>query len=507
MLSFRMVLTICILILSTSVLGCTNGKSPVSPGDENRGAQSFSASWELFGGDIEYNEIDFAPVLWGQDAISIWGPVGDPVLINDRHWCFAVTVEHDDNEDRIIYSILDDVDSADGGPAAYTGVLYNGGDQYEICSAKASAIYLDYEGTGADQVRLYVVCMVRDKLLPPEYPGGRIAVISNGWFTTAFPGPPFGLTAGFESLGIGLYGNFSPDIAHNYKNGDLHVVYTSILSEFPTDKSKLIYERCIGGSWKGPYRMFDEDAGHQQWIPRIAVGDGGLGYDDSVAVAYTEWSNDSTPTGIQLGAASWDAGALDPLSTAQFYHLPYDSEHPAGLPRIAMSPYSAAVQYTSIAFTQQLQDQTYQAVEVNNIRNTGNYFDYFLPIYNNNNTFGIFPSVTCHNSAGNPTVSLCYYEMTALDDWQVSYCRFNPRLLADTNPLSIMQKMYGSGENVQGILDPFDYASYLYIDTFRGSDIVAVDSGPFNQAFWVGWCDYVDDAATTVYTAFGDASQ
>jgi len=343
--------------------------------------------------------------------------------------------------------------------------------------------------------------MIKDKrAISPQWDIGIFhAMWDLGFPTIVWPCDPL-LFGGPEIEGTGsIMNDWAPDISYNYNNSDRHLVYTSWVNEFPIPRASLVYQRAkCPGPFEDPIFM-SEGVGHQQWIPRIAVGNASLPIDDVVAVAYTEWFGlTGTP---QLGAAYWSAWEEpDPV----FYHLPYDPTQPAGLPRISITPWNAPIKYVSIAFTQKTGDDTYQAMEINNIRNAGsNYLDYFWPIENKGNEFGIFPSTSCHNQHTSPKASICYYEMVGVNNWRVSYARFNPEIV---NPSPYWQYMNGAGATVYGLLEPVDFINFIQTDTFKGSEIVAVDNPPYDHAFWIAWCDFIDAEATTVYAAFGDSS-
>jgi hypothetical protein len=85
----------------------------------------------------------------------------------------------------------------------------------------------------------------------------------------------------------------------------------------------------------------------------------------------------------------------------------------------------------------------------------------------------------------------------------VTYGRYLP---SNPVPYPDWQPMTGAGGTVGGEFGPPDYVDYLFIHTLQGSDIVAIDGGSWDQAFWVAWCDYIDGDATEVYAAFGDTS-
>ena len=483
-------------------IGCSGDKAPTVPGDPARTGAYFNPSWTLF--STGYDEIDLAPLVWGQKTGSILGPTGDPVVIDGKRWCIAVTVEHLVNEDRIKYAWLDDIGSADDGPPVITGTFFPGEDNWEIQSAKVAAIYFYYDNP-LSHIEVTVACMIRPKPAEPDNPW-FIATLNAGWFEQDFPLDPFALGVLASMHGGPEPGNWSPDIAYNCRNGDMHLVWTA-WTDIQPDPAKLAYERYDrdSGLWGLTRIIFDLTNPTQQWIPRVAVGDAGVTpqpWDSVVAVVYTQWRTDPWGPGpIHVGGAYWsvfDPGVTGPV----FLHLMYDDDYAAGLPRIAITPDSSVEKYASIVFTQETADG-YQAMEVNNIRNASTYWEYFWPIEDDGNEYGIFPAVTCHITADDPMASISYFKRVSPGNWHVTYGRFNPTVLA---PNPTWQEMTGAGAVVGGELGPGDYGAYLWIHTFQGSEIVAIDGVAWDQAFWVGWCDYVDGAATTVYAAFGDTT-
>lgn len=452
--------------------------------------------------------------MYAENGLTPGVPIGDPAPIYDRRWCIAITVEHDESadEDRILYAWLDDVDSANGGPPAASGVFFNGGSDYEIQSAKVTTAYF-YSAYGPSQSRIEVAVAFMFRMKPhlPGVPWG-IACVYGLWMQSGFPDDPMGLSLEPEFHACdGHPGNWAPDIAYNYRNADFHLVWTT-WSEFDPDPPRLAYQRYrrYKGTWSQRYLLFDPNNPMQQWIPRLAVGDAGLGqapHDYVVAAVYTQSQTiGGFPGPYHVGCAYWspyDTDPTDPIENAVFFGLPYDISHAAGLPRIAITPDSCLRKYGSISFTQATEDG-YQAIEVNNIRNASTYFEYFWPIEHANNTYGIFPAVACHIvDGGDPMASVSYYEQLDPGQWQVTYGRFDPTLLA---PDPHFRTMTGPGASVSGEFGPADYGDYLQIETFQGSEIVAIDAGGWDQAFWVGWCDFIDSAATSVYAAFGDSS-
>jgi len=485
----------------TFIGGCSDEKYPVTPESPSRNISYFLDSNALFDDPLfNYDEIDLG-------ALGLSYPGGGcPAEIDGLHWCIAITVEHDADEDRILYSWLNEDQNgfAYGGQPAASGVFFGGNDpeefDFEIRAAKVAAAYLYNEQTpGNSLIEVSVVFMYRDRNPTPTRTWG-IGIAQGLWYVNDFPAEPFILPTGFRILASEVpLGNWSPDVAYNYDNGDIHVVWTKWVDDIDPDRARLACRRYIRGDNWLPTYIVTEDNPVQQWIPRIAIGDAGLGDPRQVvAVAYTRKQTNPDSPGDPLpwhvGCAYWDAFAHDPndLDTTEIFALFYDVNNEAGLPQIAVTLGDCQEKYGSIVFTQYTGDG-YQVMEINNIRNG-------FWVVNS----GILPSVTCHYLRGaDGLASISYYEPDEPGEWRVTYGRFDP--VADPpNPQWQYMTEDGDVQMVNGSFGPIDYGDYVRIHTFQGSEIVATNIGVWDQAYWVAWCDYIDSAATTVYAALGD---
>jgi hypothetical protein len=396
---------------------------------QQRSVSSFNPSWTLFSDpslSVYYDEVDLAPVLWGHMPGSQGGPPGDPALISGRHWCIAVTVKHRDadpgppatpSHDWIQYAWLDDLNSPSGG-AVTTGILYDGQLNWDIQSAKVAAIYYSWGNPHVNRIEAVAAFMRREKSAQPGDPW-QIATMIPGWLEQGFP---YNLQVDPNPQlhfipGVGNGGNWSPDVAYDYVNGRKHLVWTAWTGYWP-DSARIAYSYGPYGGWDTPEILFDPNGPTQEWIPRIAVGNAGVGDDDQdIAIVYTEWSSGS-PQPMHVGCVYW---SVFDFAHRTYLHLPYLQDYPAGLPRIEIATANNHDKYASIVFTQETADG-YQAVEVNNIRDGSSYFEHFWPIHNGDNAYGILPSVTCHRKPGNPACnSICYFERD-IDDPDVWGC-------------------------------------------------------------------------------------
>lgn len=511
--------TTCLILFVVSVTligGCSGEKSPVTPESPSRAISSFVDSQTLFyDQSFDYDEIDLGALV----KVDQFYP-GTPMAIDGLHWCIAITVEHDANEDKILYAWLNEDDEGfieDGTPAA-SGIFFSGNtespfeDDYEIRAARVATAYLYNDQTpSASLIEVRIVFMYRNRTNPTPRETWGIGIVQGLYDLNDFPAQPTYMDTHFRIVEPeGGLGNWSPDVAYNYTNGDIHVVWTEWVDDLDPDNARLAYTRYIKqqDDWISTYVITEENNPVQQWIPRIAVGNVGFEspHDQLVAVAYTRKQSNPVPGPWHVGCAYWSAFANDfpnnqPPDTAVLFALPYDIDYAAGLPQIAVTQGACQEKYGSIVFTQYTGTE-YHAVEINSIRGGNEYLDHFWEIEGYGSTYCILPSVTCHyETGGNGLASISFFESTDAGEWQVTYGRFDPEA---SPPDPEWQAMEGAGETINGDFGPLDYGDYLRIHTFQGSEIVATNIGAWDQAYWIGWCDYINSSATTVYAALGD---
>jgi hypothetical protein len=497
----------------TLVSGCSGEKSPVTPESPSRTISSFVDSQTLFyNQSFDYDEVDLGALV----EVNQFYP-GSSATIDGLHGCIAITVEHDANEDRILYAWLNEDDEGfieDGTPAAF-GVFYSGNSDepykpdYEIRSARVAASYRP----SSSIIEVAVVFMYRDRNPTPTHTWG-IGIVRGVWTLNDFPDQPTIIPEDFFIVDPEVpWGCWSPDVAYNYTNGDIHVVWTKWVDDIDVDQARLAYRRYIKSQdhWIRTYVITEENP-VQQWIPRIAVGDVGFEapHDQLVAVAYTRKQSNppGDPIPWHVGCAYWSAFANNssgnqPPDSAVLFALPYDTTYEAGLPQIAVTQGNCQEKYGTVVFTQYTGTE-YHAVEINSKRGGDEYLDHFWEIEGEDSTYCILPSVTCHYvTLGNGLASISFFEATeTAGEWQVTYGRFDPEA---SSPAPEWQYMVGDGGTVYGYLSSLDYADYLRIHTFQGSEIVAADIGDdWHQAYWIGWCNAIDSYASTVYASFGD---
>jgi len=348
-------------------------------------------------------------------------------------------------------------------------------------------------------------------------PDWEIAVVRSRWTQSNFPfGQPLQLSMDvfqddthYPSIDEEGTPDWSPDVAYDLETGDVHVVWTtwSTSQSNPARLAYMWYDRS-GSEWSGQYIVYEQGNAMNQWIPRIAIGYPGAAFGYVVAVVYSEWQAGISK--IHVGGACWPPGT-NPNSTADFFHLPYDTGYDAGLPRIAITPRYLAVNYGTIIFTQSLGDEDedgyeeFQVIEVNNVRDAEEYLDYFWPIEKNDNPYGIFGSIACHFEPGEEaSASFNYFEQHS-GGWRVANGRFDP---TESQPPEVeWTVMTGDGASVTGVLEWPDYVGYTYAHTIQASDIATIYvPDTWDNAYWVAWCDAIDQDATEVYAAFGDTT-
>ena len=241
----------------------------------------------------------------------------------------------------------------------------------------------------------------------------------------------------------------------------------------------------------------------QKWVPRVAVGNAGFTSPTYiVGVAYTEWDEENE-TKIHVGCAWWPENSSNPPLDATYLHLHYNYNYDAGLPRVTITPSFCSTHYGALTFTQDLGSGNYEAVEINNLRNG---YRVFQPVWDQvEYDYGVFPAVACHLiTSGDPAESVSYFYWDPVNSvYHVASARFNPN---DDPPTNTWVKMTGDGVDVNGTLAYDDYQYYLHIEPLQPCEIVTIDGGTWDNAYWVAWCDYINEDATKVYAAFGDTT-
>lgn len=515
-----------ILSCSIFLFSCSHQTAPTAPGETStseRFSAAFKDSWTLFtDSGIDYNEVGLATLVYGPNpptGHSSGEPVALTINSESRHLVIAVTVKHDtaNDVDQIYFSWLDDTDCPEGkAPLTSPALYYSGGSSYYLEGARVAAWY-EYSLQGAANciIRVAVVCAATDRVTSNK----DIMVIHRTWTLPNFPSGsanqptpvPFADPGGYSPDYSGAP-DWHPDIAVDPVSGRLHVVW-SAWTNHGYNRARLAYRRGqrLGNSWAwtNEYLMDEpEDPPNsyttQKWVPRIAVGNAGFASPTYiVGVAYTEW-DEETETHIHVGCVWWPENSSNPPTDAtnNYLHLHYNSNYDAGLPRVTITPQFCGTHYGALTFTQDLGSGNYEAVEINNLRNG---YRVFQPVFNDiEYDYGVFPAVACHLIAsGDPSESVSYFYWDNNSLYHVISARFNPN---NDPPTSGWTPMTGDGVDVNGTLGYDDYQYYLQIEPLQPCEIVTIDGGTWHNAYWVAWCDYINEDATKVYAAFGDTT-
>ncbi len=299
--------------------------------------------------------------------------------------------------------------------------------------------------------------------------------------------------------------DYHPDLAWDAETGYLHVAWTGHTDEanHPYRVKYRSWSRPSPG-WGSTFTVCESDKDYAGWMPRIAVGNSGFsGFDDVVGIVYSAYSDQANHyhQGLwHIGGALWDVDTQDP-DDAVFFHTAYLSDYDAGFPRVDLAPRSSGgTGYGSIVFSQHYGTdgsghEMFHVIERNNVRND------WWPIENGSDE-GFFGAVSIHPGHSPAEASLSYFEWDeAEDDWTVTAGRY---LLGTQSPAPSWPDI---GVDIQGgELTYGDFSDFLEIETFQAGDIVTISSGSYDNAYWIGYCDYIDSQAHTVNVAYGDTT-
>jgi len=139
-------------------------------------------------------------------------------------------------------------------------------------------------------------------------------------------------------------------------------------------------------------------------------------------------------------------------------------------------------------------------MEINNIRQASNYEDYFFKVKTPESPHGVFPVVTCHlNDSGGPMASISYFRFNeVIHTIPVTVGRFDPQVV---NPIVSWYNLTPAASGWV-VLD-----HYLLFQVIQSSDIVTISGNPnWDNAYWMGWCEWIDGFSEEVHVAFGDTT-
>jgi len=251
-------------------------------------------------------------------------------------------------------------------------------------------------------------------------------------------------------------------------------------------------------------RSQEDNMDYAGWAPRIAIGNAGGNLGEIVGIVYNSYSNVANHYAQykwHVGAAYWDVDT-EGSDDANFLHFSYDDEKNAGFPRLDLAPRSSnpGDGCGSIVF-EQFYDwddnhPIFHVIEINNVRN-----DYWVLDLDTNDDEGFFGAVSIHYPDGDPEASISFFHQPLEDYWLVKAGRFE---LDDDPPDPDWETI--SGPLVTGDLTYNDFIDFLTIETFQAGDIVTINGGSLDNAYWLGFCDKIDSGAYYVNVAFGDTT-
>jgi hypothetical protein len=490
--------TIIVLTFIALCIGCSGESDPLSP--EFRAGALFESPWAIWESgvaSIQCKNVDLSSLVYaGPDAD---GTVDYPALIDSLHWTIAVTIETDYGEPgytQIEYAWLDDENYSS---SSLSGIAYPGGRYEELASAKVAAMHYSYiDGMNeVDQIEVAIAFMTRQtEGMDTDW---EIAVRKLEWSITDFCNHSSPTNTSTTILTSNSADDYHPDLAWDPENGFLHVVWTGDTGE-TYHPYRVIYECWPRTSWGSTYEVYESGKDYAEWAPRIAIGNSGFaGYDDIVGVVYSAFSNQAAhyhQGKWHVGGACWDVDTEDP-GDAVFFNTAYMSSN-AGFPRIDLAPRSSVgAGYGSIVFMQHYGNSDYHVIERNNLRG-----DWWPICRADEDTEGIFGSVSIHPGSSPAKASLSFFEWDdGNEDWDVTVGRFE---LSTQYPTPNWRNVDTGIADDDLAMD--DFINYLLIDTIEPGDITTITSDDYDNAYWLGYCDWIGTHAYCVSVAYGDTT-
>jgi len=291
--------------------------------------------------------------------------------------------------------------------------------------------------------------------------------------------------------------DYHPDIAIDPATGDKHIVWTGYCgTEYHPYRLNYVRYDYAASEWSDQEMIYESEYDYAAWAPRIAIGNAGGDFGEVVGIVYSSFSgqeNHYARDHWHIGLAYWDIDNEGPQD-AKFIHFSSDELADAGFPRIGLAPRLCDYEdgCGSIVFARNDGGDpiTFKVMEINNIRNS-------IWEIDDTGNGGFFGAVSIHYPNGDPEASLSYFDRNTQNGWKVRVGRF---LLEDDSPSPAWPDI---DTYILGELTYDDFIDFLTIETFQAGDIVTISSGGFDNAYWVGFCDYIDSGASCVKVAYG----
>ncbi len=252
-----------IITLVGAAIGCATKQSPTSPDESFRSLQGFTAGEDtLFDGF--YRDIDLSALRkrsGGSDS-------GDPQQLNSQYWCAAVSLGETTHP---LYPVMHplyawlDQDSLEEWGVAIDLEAHEHGEFITYKLVKVDACYFP----GEEIIEMAICYTWKDFLDLPH--AWDIGVTILRWVEGDFPGEPPSYSTWDWDISPG--DGYEPDIAYDFKTGDLYITYVKDVDE-PGYNRWLHYRRYIRDAeeWSDEQCLVSDGSPHDAYNPRIDVG-------------------------------------------------------------------------------------------------------------------------------------------------------------------------------------------------------------------------------------------
>jgi len=505
------------LVFLIGFVGCSHGRSPVTPGEGDRGAQNFSQSRQVFGipGDnTVFRDLDLATLVDGFSGLTSGLPSVLQFAGQPHSFAVQVSLQHIAGQGQVPWlAWLMDNPSPGSQPTIVDRMIFGipSGTGLQLKFPKVDAIYRPGVDPAHSDVIVAVSFMWR---ITGEAQYG-LGVIFMHWSAEAFLDGQIGM---YDDHYYVLYnpsymGNpedayvWGQDLAFNPDDGDLYVVYTNNESPGSPHAWKLHYFRISQQYpdfiWvrNGPWLAFTGGWEMNAWLPSVDIGildihPGGPRW--TVGVAFTAQDHPETPdeSDFIVAGNSWPAGpAYDGDHTNTDYHMCVTA--PAGLncglPELDIAIYypGTSIPFYAMAYAQENPVTGHDVMVMDSI----NEAPWRVARDENDVTERILPSIATHLFSWERKASVSCYK------WVSEEGRFKPA--GYRMNLAVPDSYYENEQVVQfgydGVWGPWAPLNVAFADVGLATDIVMQTQ----NTYFMGFANSVLEYPARVYVAWG----